>query len=52
ISLLRVPGLGENSISLEGRIDRMERTKPSGPSSTEGSAQLTLGHRFDLGGGR
>ncbi len=49
VSLLRVPGLAENSISLEGRIDRLQRIKPSVPSSTDGSIQLTVGQRFDLG---
>lgn len=52
ISLLRVPWLAESSISLAGRIERFERLRPSGPSSTEGDVQLTVGQRFDLMGRR
>lgn len=49
IALLRVRGLGENAVSLEGRIDRLRRLEPRGPTDTDGSVQITVGQRFDLG---
>ncbi|HEY2924657.1 MAG TPA: Ig-like domain-containing protein [Candidatus Eisenbacteria bacterium] len=47
---LRVPGLGENAVSLEGRVDRVQHRTPSRPSDLDGSVQLTIGQRFGVGG--
>ncbi len=48
VAWLRVPGLGDNALSLEGRINRIDLKDPIEDESTEGSVHLTFGQRFDL----
>jgi hypothetical protein len=48
VSLLRVPRLGENALSIEGRIDRYQTSGYSETESTEGSVQISFGQRFGL----
>ncbi len=48
LSLLRVPHLGENALSIEGRIDRIESSGAVESESTEGSFQITFGQQFSL----
>ena len=50
LALLRVAGLGENAVSLEGRVDRVQHLTPSRPKDFDGSVQLTVGQRFRIGG--
>jgi len=50
LALLRVAGLGENAVSLEGRVDRVQHLTPSRPKDFDGSVQLTIGQRFGIGG--
>ncbi|HXL14781.1 MAG TPA: hypothetical protein VN972_01750 [Methylomirabilota bacterium] len=50
LALLRVAGLGENAVSLEGRVDRVQHLTPSLPKNLDGSVQLTVGQRFRIGG--
>jgi len=51
VALLRVAGLGESTVSLEGRVDRVQRLTPSRPSDFDGLVQLAIGRRFGVGGG-
>ena len=46
LTLIRVPGLGENALSLEGRVDRVDLRGPIEDKSTEGSVQLSFGQQF------
>jgi len=48
LAWVRVPGLGNNALSLEGRVDRRTRTSPTDDRSTEGSVEVTFGQRFRL----
>jgi hypothetical protein len=48
ISLLRVPKLGENALSIEGRIDRYQTSGYLETESTEGSVQISFGQRFGI----
>jgi hypothetical protein len=48
LSLLRVPHLGENALSIEGRVDRIETSGTVETESTEGSFQITFGQQFSL----
>ncbi len=50
LALLRVAGLGENAVSLEGRIDRVQHLTPARPKDLDGSVRLTIGQRFGIGG--
>jgi hypothetical protein len=50
VTFLRIPGLGENAVSLEGRVDRVQHLAPSLPRDLDGSVQLTIGQRFGVGG--
>ena len=50
LALLRVPGFGENAVSLEGRVDRVQHLTPSRPKDLDGSVQLTIGQRFSVAG--
>jgi len=50
LALLRVAGLGENAVSLEGRVDRVQHLTPSLPKDLDGSVQLAVGQRFAIGG--
>ncbi|HZI89361.1 MAG TPA: hypothetical protein VFD83_02800, partial [Candidatus Polarisedimenticolia bacterium] len=50
LALLRVAGLGENAVSLEGRVDRIQHLTPSLPKNLDGSVQLTIGQRFTVPG--
>jgi hypothetical protein len=44
--LIRVPGLGENAFSVEGRVDRVELKGPTEDKNTEGSVQISFGQQF------
>jgi len=48
LAWVRVPGFGNNALSIEGRIDRRTRTSPTEDRSTEGSVEVTFGQRFRL----
>ena len=48
LAWVHLPGLGNNALSLEGRIDRSNLQKPIEEKSTEGSVLVTFGQRFDL----
>ncbi len=48
LALLRVAGLGENTIALEGRVDRVQHLTPVMPKDLDGSIQLTIGQRFGI----
>jgi hypothetical protein len=48
LALLRVAGLGENAVALEGRLDRIQHLQPSRPKDFDGSVQLTVGQRFSI----
>jgi len=52
VALLRVAGLGENAVSLEGRLDRVQHLRPSLPKDLDGSVQIAVGQRFGLGGAK
>ena len=49
LAFLRVPGLGENAVALEGRVDRLRQTATTTVRLDE-SVQLTIGQRFRIGG--
>jgi len=49
ISVLRVPWLGENVVSIEGRLDHLDRVKPIEGASTDGSVMLLVGQRLPIG---
>lgn len=49
IAFLRVPGLRENAVSLEGRVDRLKRFEPLESTTTDGSVMLFVGQRFGVG---
>jgi hypothetical protein len=49
IAFLRIPHMGENAVSLEGRIDRLRQTQTTTVRLDE-SVQLTIGQRFSIGG--
>lgn len=44
VAFLRVAGLGENALSLEGRLDRTNHFSAN-PSDLEGSVQIAIGQR-------
>ena len=46
LTWLRVPGLGDNALSIEGRIDRLDLQSPVDDTTTEGSVELSIGQRF------
>ena len=46
LTWVRVPGLGDNALSLEGRIDRLDLQSPVDDTSIEGSVELSIGQRF------
>jgi len=48
LTLVRVPGLGENALSLEGRVDRIDLKGPVEDKSTEGSVQISFGQQFGI----
>jgi hypothetical protein len=48
LTLVRVPGLGENALSLEGRVDRTDLKGPIEDKSTEGSIQISFGQQFGI----
>lgn len=50
VALLRVPGFGENAVSLEGRLDRVQHFDPEGPLDYDASVQLAIGQRFSIAG--
>ena len=52
VALLRVAGLGENAVSVEGRLDRVQHLRPSLPKDLDGSVQIAVGQRFGLGGAK
>ena len=45
-ALLRIPKLGENALSIEGRIDKYQTSGTSETKSTEGSVQISFGQQF------
>ncbi len=45
LTLVRVPGLGESALSLEGRVDKVDLTGLVDDKSTEGSVQISFGQR-------
>jgi len=49
LTLIRVPGLGENAFSVEGRVDRIELKGPIDDKTTEGSVQISFGQQFGFG---
>jgi len=46
LTWLRVPGLGDHALSLEGRIDRLDLQSPVDDTTTEGSVELSIGQRL------
>jgi hypothetical protein len=50
LALLRVPGFGENAISLEGRVDRVQHLDPARATDFDGSVLLAIGQRFSIAG--
>jgi hypothetical protein len=48
LTLIRVPGFGENALAIEGRVDKVDQSGPIEDKSTEGSVQLTFGQQFGL----
>jgi hypothetical protein len=50
LAFLRVPGFGENAVSLEGRVDRVQHLEPARARDLDGSVQLTIGQRFSIAG--
>jgi len=48
ISILRVPKLGENALSIEGRVDNYQESGTNETDSTEGAFQISFGQRFNL----
>jgi hypothetical protein len=50
LAFLRVPGFGENAVSLEGRVDRVQHLAPARAKDLDGSVQLTIGQRFSVAG--
>jgi hypothetical protein len=48
LAWVRVPGLGNNALSIEGRVDRRKFENPIEDHSTEGSVEVTFGQRFHL----
>ena len=52
VALLRVAGLGGNAVSVEGRLDRVQHLRPSLPKNLDGSVQIAVGQRFELGGAK
>jgi hypothetical protein len=50
LALLRVPGFGENAVSLEGRVDRVQHLDPMGATDFDGSVGLTISQRFSVAG--
>jgi len=50
LALLRVAGLGENAVTLQGRVDRVQHLTPARPRDLDGSVELTIGKRFGIGG--
>jgi len=48
LALLRVAGLAENAIALEGRLDRIQHLQPARPKDFDGSVTLSIGQRFSI----
>jgi len=48
LALLRVAGLAENAIALEGRLDRIQHLQPARPKEFDGSVTLSIGQRFSI----
>jgi hypothetical protein len=46
LTWVKVPGLGDNALSLEGRVDRLYLQTPIDDTTTEGSVELSIGQRF------
>ncbi|HET9251145.1 MAG TPA: hypothetical protein VFP58_03435 [Candidatus Eisenbacteria bacterium] len=46
LTWVKVPGLGDNAISLEGRVDRLDLQDPIDDTTVEGSVELSIGQRF------
>ena len=52
VALLRVAGLGENAVSVEGRLDRVQHLTPAAPKDLDGSVQIAVGQRIGIGGAK
>jgi hypothetical protein len=48
ISFLRVPGLGDAALSVQGRLERIWRLIPEGTHDTEGAVEVSLGKRVSI----
>jgi hypothetical protein len=48
ISLLKVPGLGDAALSIQGRLEWIWHRIPQGTRDTEGAVELSLGKRVSL----
>jgi hypothetical protein len=46
LTLIRVPGLGENALSVEGRLEKVDQSGTVEGESTEGSIQINFGQQF------
>jgi len=48
ISLLRLPGLGDAALSIQGRLERIWRLIPEGTHDTEGGVEISIGKTATL----
>jgi len=48
ISLLRVPGLGDAALSVQGRVERIWRLIPEGTHDTDEAVEISLGKRVSI----
>lgn len=48
LSLLRVPGLGDAALSVQGRVERVWRLIPEGTHDTETGVEVSLGKRVGI----
>ena len=46
LTWVKVPGLGDNALSVEGRIDRLDLQDPVDDTTIEGSVEVSIGQRF------
>jgi hypothetical protein len=48
VSLLRLPGLGDAALSVQGRVERIWFREPLGTRDTEGAVEVSLGKRLSI----
>ncbi|HYJ33559.1 MAG TPA: hypothetical protein VE326_10105 [Candidatus Binatia bacterium] len=48
ISFLRVPGLGDAALSIQGRVERIWRLIPEGTHDTDEAVEVSLGKRISI----